>query len=98
MPKALFIYWKLDAGRTAEATAAASRLQAGLQARHPGLQAGLYRRADVPGGVATLMETYAHPAGVEAPLQAAIEADAAVALQDWCTGPRHVEVFESIAP
>ena len=92
----LFIYWKVRSQDTAQAAAAAARMQKALRARHPDLQAALYRRAHEHGDEATLMETYAQRGGVGADLQAAIEAVAAQHLQGWCAGPRHIEVFEAL--
>jgi hypothetical protein len=100
MARELFIYWKLDAARLPAAAATTARLQAGLCQAQPGLVARLHRRADVKDGVATLMESYAHPDGVGSELQAAIEAAMASAEADvspaWRIGPRHTEAFESI--
>ncbi|MDE2564614.1 MAG: DUF4936 family protein [Burkholderiales bacterium] len=92
----LFVYWRAAPDAAAAAAAAAQRLQAILCQRHPGLVARLFRRAHAPGDPPTLMETYAHPQGIDAGLQAAIEQAAAAALQAWCRGPRHVEVFERV--
>jgi hypothetical protein len=99
MPRSLFVYWKLEAARAEGAAAAAAAMQAELRQLHPDLQAGLYRRSDTGGAVATLMETYAstQAAGVGSALQAVIEAAAARHLADWCAGPRHVEAFDRLA-
>ncbi len=104
MTRELFIYWHVPAAQADAAGAAAAAMQARLRARHKGLSARLYRRAEAPGDkraltgtpTRTLMETYAHAGtGVGPDLQAAIEAEAATALAAWCGGGRHVEVFES---
>jgi hypothetical protein len=74
-------------------------MQAALCARHPGLNAELLRRPGSTDGQITVMETYTAeaPQGVEEALQAAIEADAAQALQGLLRSERHVEVFEPCA-
>lgn len=98
MARELYIYWRVAAGQDTVATAAARELQAGLRLRHPGLTARLLVRDDGPAASheATLMEVYQHePAGVDAALQAAIDAATAV-LQPFSAGPRHVEVFEAL--
>lgn len=100
MARELFIYWKLVAADLPAAARAASRVQAALCRAHPGLVARLHRRADLKDGIATLMESYAHPDGVGSALQAAIE-DAIATVEDgatpaWRLGARHVEAFESI--
>ncbi len=92
----LFIYWRSASQVAAAAEAAAAALQEALRRQHPGLVTRLYRRTDAAGADATLMETYAHPAGIDAALQAAIEQTAAPALRAWCRCPRHLEVFERI--
>ena len=96
MARELFIYWKLGEAQSAAAIRATAEMQVLLRAQHPGLQARLYRRADVKAGVMTLMEVYGHAAGVDAGLQAAIERAAAQALHVWQDAPRHVEVFETL--
>jgi hypothetical protein len=99
MARELFIYWKLDVARAEGAAAAAAAMQRELLQVHPELQAGVYRRTDARGGIATLMETYAsaETAGVGLALQAAIEAASARHLRDWRDGPRHVEAFDRLA-
>lgn len=94
----LFVYWRVASAMAGEAHAAATALQSALRAAHPGLQARLLRRGDGPvAGAETWMETYAlpsSPGGVDAALQAAIEAAAAAALAVFIDGARHVEAFE----
>ncbi len=99
MARELFVYWKLPVASADGAAAATAAMQADLLQAHPTLQARAYRRSDVRGDVATVMETYASSdlAGVGPALQAAIEAAAARHLADWCSGPRHVEAFDRLA-
>jgi hypothetical protein len=89
MPRALFVYWRIDPARLDDTLAAVRVAQAALCAGWPGLQARLWQRSD-PGVPATVMETYAAPEGIDAPAQARI--DAAVAACVPAT--RHVEAFE----
>jgi hypothetical protein len=60
---------------------------------HPGLRAQVYLRQDDAAAERTLMETYAHPAGLPPLLQQAILSAATHSLAPWCQGQRHVEVF-----
>jgi hypothetical protein len=94
----LFVYWRATLADARRAETAAAQLQAALRERHPGLVARLYRRTDSEADIATLMETYTHPAGIDQALQAAIDDAAGRALGTWCIGTRHVEVFEAIVP
>jgi hypothetical protein len=92
----LFVYYKLPAATARVAGEAARAAQRALCERLDGLQAELLRRPFVAGlPEATLMETYARPGGIDAAMQAAIEAMLAAALAPWLAGgARHVEVFE----
>ena len=93
----LFVYYRVAPATADEAHAAATALQAALHAAHPGLQARLLRRDNGPADAETWMETYAlpsSPGGVDAALQATIEAAAAAALAVFIDGARHVEAFE----
>ena len=97
----LFVYYRVAADHAAQAGAAALAMQAQLQRVHPQLRMRLLRRPEAVDGQQTWMETYATdasatPEGIDAQLQAAIEA-AAVALQPWIAGPRHTEVFVACA-
>ncbi|MCI1192077.1 DUF4936 family protein [Calidifontimicrobium sp. SYSU G02091] len=91
--RCLFVYYRVPAPRLEAAAAAARALQADLVARHPGLEAALLRRPELRDGDATLMETYAAPAGVDDALAAEIARLAAAA---GLPQPRHVEVFEPL--
>jgi Domain of unknown function (DUF4936) len=98
----LFIYYRVNSTQLHAAIDAATRLQAALRARHPGLEAQLMRRADAADSNATLMEIYAidalaSPAGIQAGLRLDIEQQASAALAALIVGPRHVEEFDACA-
>lgn len=93
--RALYIYWRIGPGREAEALALLARLQARLVIDEPGLQARHLQREDSSPTV-TVMEIYARPGGVDAGLQARIDATLRPALQACCDGSRHVEVFVDV--
>jgi hypothetical protein len=99
VPRELFIYWKVERARGAEAQAASTRMLQALRHTQPALQSRLMRRAEEAGNQLTFMETYsAGPEGVTPALQAAIEAAAAEALAAFIGLARHVEVFERLDP
>jgi hypothetical protein len=85
----LYIYWKVQPQRLAEATDAVRR----FQANHPGAEPTLLRRSEgtEPPGVVTLMETYA---AQDEPACAALASAAQAALGHLAVGGRHVERFE----
>ena len=91
-PPALFIYWHTAPESADAAVAAAQAFQANARARHPGLQARLYRRHDADRGRVTLMETYASAAG----LPAELASEAAQALAAWAPAGRQEERFEAL--
>ena len=97
----LFVYYRASVADAATVQTAAESMQARLRAGHPALIARLLRRPDAQDGCHTWMETYATdraraPAGVDAPLQAAIDS-AAADLQPLLAGPRHTEMFIACA-
>lgn len=96
MGRTLYVYYRIDASSLDDVVATVLAMQARLRRDHPGLQAGLLRRPGDHDGQVTLMETYAAPQGVDAALQACIDA-AAAALARWQRGARHTEVFEPLA-
>ena len=102
--RTLFVYWKVSPERLAPALAAARALQARWRQRHPALAAGLYTRADADdradrdGGLATVMETYAQPGGLDEPTQQMLIDDSRLLLGPWCSGGRHVEHFDRLPP
>jgi hypothetical protein len=99
VPRELFVYWKVERARGAEAQAAATRLLQALRLAQPALQSRLMRRAEEAGDKLTFMETYsAPPQGVTPALQAAIETAAADTLAAFTGLARHVEVFERLDP
>ncbi len=97
MASELFVYWRVAAADAVHAEAAAAALQRELRLEWPGLHARLYRRAEAPAGLLTLMETYALEGHATA-WRDAVAAHAAVRLGAWCQGQRHVEVFDRIEP
>ena len=93
----LFVYYRVAPATAGEAHAAATAMQSALRTAHAGLQARLLRRDNGPADAETWMEAYALPSslnGVDAALQATIEAAAAAALAVFIDGARHVEAFE----
>ena len=94
MSRELFIYWRVEAQHLQAAVEAVGRFQRELRARQPQLQARLFQRVDEDTALATLMETYAAPGGIDATLHQAIVVQGTQAAAPWCQGPRHVEVFE----
>ena len=93
MSAELFIYWRTSAQQLPQALAAVQGLQRIWRRDHPGLRAQVYLRQDDAAAERTLMETYAHPAGLPPLLQQAILSAATHSLAPWCQGQRHVEVF-----
>lgn len=93
MSAELFIYWRTSAHQLPQALAAVQGLQRLWCRDHPGLRARVYLRQDDAAAERTLMETYAHPAGLPPLLQQAILSAATHSLAPWCQGQRHVEVF-----
>ena len=90
--RSLFIYYRIASADAAIARGAVEAMQYTLRERHAGLQAALWRRPQEKDGMQTWMETYTHPDGVDESIEADIAA-AALALQPWLQGPRHVEAF-----
>ena len=96
MARSLYVYYRIDAAKVAEAAAAVRGFQGRLRESHPALQAALLRRPGEQDGQVTLMETYALPGGIDDGLQARID-EAAACLSPWQRGARHTEVFEPLA-
>jgi hypothetical protein len=98
----LFIYYRSSPQHAEQVLKIVGDFQTGLRLQWPALEARLLRRPQLHSEHVTWMETYSmkdplqHPAGIDAPVQRAIET-AALALQTWIDGERHVEVFESCA-
>lgn len=90
MARALFVYWKLDPAGLPAALAAVKAAQQRLREGWPGLQAQVWLRCDAAAGaMATVMETYAAPDGIDAAGERRIDA----ALAGIAPGTRHVEAF-----
>ena len=96
MKRELFIYWRVGRAEAQAARDAALAMQAMLRLQQPHLVAGLYQRADETADSVTLMETYRRPGGLDADLQVLLQAAGQQALQAFCQGARHIEVFEPI--
>lgn len=106
----LFVYWKVRREHGVRAQQAAQLLLQRLRQWQPALQCCLMRRGDGSGSggdsgahsgdMLTFMETYrcALPGGIDAEMQAGIEAAAAAAFADLGEPLRHVEVFERLDP
>jgi hypothetical protein len=95
-PKALFIYYKVDAQHAKALEQAAREMQAALMQSHEGLVARLWGRADAATQAHTWMESYEHPQGVDDALAALIEQAAQASLSTGQIGARHVEVFVNV--
>jgi len=89
----LYIYWRVLSVDAQAATQALRIWQQALEARVPGLQARLLKRADSDAGDATLMEIYTLVGGVGPALQQEIIDGGNTASSPWRRGPRHVEMF-----
>lgn len=96
MSDELFLYWRTPAQNLAAAQAAVLALQRDLRQDHPGLVARLYVRQEEARPDPTLMETYAHPAGIGTALRQAIVNATSGELAPWCQGARHLEVFAPV--
>jgi hypothetical protein len=92
----IYVYYRVAAADAAAVADQVRAMQAGLCARHPGLQARLLRRPVAATDPQTWMEVYAMPGGVSEALQGEIESAAAALLRS-IQGPRHCEVFEALA-
>lgn len=93
MARRLYVYYRVAEPALTATVHAVQGLQAGLLARHPGLQAQLLRRPELQGGEVTLMEAYA---GAITPALAAAIGQAAAAISAL-PQPRHVELFDELA-
>lgn len=87
----LYVYWKTAAPEAALASVRAA--QDALRAAEPSLEAHVLRRESGASLPATLMEIYRRPGGIDAALQARIEATLGAATREQVQGERHVEVF-----
>ena len=92
MNRRIYVYYRIAQTDLYAVRETVQALQARLCADHAGLRAELLRRPEAAEGQLTLMETYACEQGIDAALQAAIEAAASHA---GLAGPRHVEAFVS---
>ena len=93
----LYVYYRVAEASLDAACDAAQLLQRRLRDAYPGLQTRLLRRPQAAEGRCTLMEIYARSGGIDAQLQAEIDAAALAALAAWQIGGRHTEVFLACA-
>lgn len=99
----LFVYYRAEPAQAPALSGAVQAAQAGLRADWPGLEARLLRRPEpAADGRETWMEAYRRPpGGVDASLEAAIEARLGAvlaALPGRPPGPRHAERFDPAGP
>ena len=97
MASRLYVYYRVPEAELGPALAAARALQAGLVARHPGLQAELLRRPPASGSdadEATVMEVYLPRHSVTPEFERDLESSAAA--QSALPAARHVERFQTI--
>jgi hypothetical protein len=97
----LFVYYRVDEGAWAQASAAVGAFQQSLRQAHPELRTRVLRRPQPRGGQVTLMEMYALdtascPEGIDDTWLARIES-AAIVMRRWQHGERHVEWFDPVA-
>ena len=95
----LFVYYRIDAGSAPAAREAVEAMHDRLRRQRPGLIARLLVRIDDGTATETWMEAYAlpgSPEGVDARVEAGIEAEAAAWAQ-LRAGPRHREAFSAAA-
>ena len=90
----LYFYWRARADAVASALAAGRALQRRLRERYPDLDARLLQGAE--GDLATVMEIYAAPGGIDAERRRQLQEEGDAALAPWLDGPRHLEVFEPV--
>jgi hypothetical protein len=92
MDRRIYVYYRIAQADLDAVREKVLALQARLCADHAGLRAELLRRPEAAEGQLTLMEIYVCEQGIDAALQAAIEAAASYA---GLAGPRHLEAFVS---
>ena len=89
----IFVYYRVRAADVPLAIATVRAAFVDLKAALPGLVCSLSQRADEVGELRTLMETYAHAAGVSSDTRRTIEDRLQSALVAWIVGERHAEAF-----
>ena len=88
----LFVWYRVTAARAPEAKAAVLDMHRALAGEVPGLVARLLTRSEPDADRQTWMETYAHPDGIDAATEAAIDRQARE-LSSFIDGERHAEAF-----
>jgi hypothetical protein len=92
----LYVYYRIDPRDAASGRAQVEQLFDRLCRRHGGLHARLLTRPPAGDGAAeTWMEVYTHPHGIDAQLQAGIQA-AAQGVPQARLGERHAEAFHPV--
>ena len=95
-PVSLYVYYRVPLAHLVALAEAASAMQAELCRQTPGLTAQLMRRPKAQDGQVTVMEIYHHVSGVDAQVDAAINAASKV-LSGLIAGPRQVEHFAPLS-
>jgi len=93
----LFVYYKVPEQQASDCWARVTAWLTQLRLEEPGLSVELLRRPQTHDGQQTWMEVYRHPSGVDAMLQARIEARALAQLGHLAL-QRHAEVFVPLGP
>lgn len=93
----IYLYYRAPEIAADAVLAAFERLQDALGMAQPGLEARLLRRPELTEGAQTWMETYRCAGGVDAALEARIEAAASLAFDGVPIGTRHRERFIACA-
>jgi len=88
----LFVWYRVAPAREQEASAFVLEMQRALVREIPGLATRLLVRSEPSLDRQTWMETYAHPGGIDAAAEAAIERRARE-LSALIDGERHAEAF-----
>jgi hypothetical protein len=89
----IYVYYRAPEAAAEAVLAAFARLQRALDTTPPGLEARLLRRPELVEGEQTWMEIYRCEDGVDAALEAHIEAAASAAFDGVSIGARHRERF-----
>lgn len=89
----VYLYYRAPVAAAAAVLAAFERLRSVLATTQPDLAARLLRRPELTEGAHTWMETYRREGGIDAALEARIEAAAVVAFDAVPIGARHLERF-----
>ena len=89
----IYVYYRVQVGDAKALIAAVDCLQAAMTSALPGLRCSLSQRVESGAELLTLMETYAHPAGLTEVWQRELSRSATLLLARWTVGARQVERF-----